>query len=170
MTEYFDVVDSHDHVVGRATRDECHAKGLWHRGIHIVVVNSRNEILLQKRSMTKDLYKGYWTDAASGHVDSGEIYEQSAQRELREELGVSAPLASLFDIKKRAGNDNELIRVFLARHDGPFTPDKDEIDRVQFFELGQITGMLKTEHFTPATIEILEKIAADHRLQKKLFS
>ena len=35
--EVFDVVDANDAVIGQATRREVHAKGLWHRAVHVLV-------------------------------------------------------------------------------------------------------------------------------------
>ncbi len=35
--EVFDVVDASDAVIGQATRREVHAKGLWHRAVHVLV-------------------------------------------------------------------------------------------------------------------------------------
>jgi len=158
MSECFDVVDENNNVIGKATREECHTKGLWHRAVHIIIVNSKGEILLQKRSMKKDLYKGYWIDAAAGHVDSGETYEETAERELKEELGISTKLTKLFDFKKYTGNDNEIIRVFGGKHDGPFRINKEELDFVEFFTLDEINKKLKTEQFTPATVEVFKEI------------
>ncbi len=56
--EHFDVVNDEDKVIGKAPRDECHAKGLLHRASHILILNSEGKILFQKRSMEKDLYPG----------------------------------------------------------------------------------------------------------------
>ena len=57
MSEYFAVVDEDDNIVGKATREECHSnRRLIHRSVCIFVVNDRDEVFLQKRSMSKDLY------------------------------------------------------------------------------------------------------------------
>lgn len=158
MTEYFDVVDEDNNVIGMASREECHKKGLWHRAVHVIVVNSEGKLLLQKRTLNTDLYRGYWIDAAAGHVDAGESYEEAAERELKEELSVNIKLKKLFDFKKYTGNDNEIIRVFGTRYDGPFKANKEEIDFVEFFSLDKINEMMKKEKFTPATVEIIKKL------------
>src|SRR5579872_4336084 len=101
--EIFDIVNERDEVIGQAPRREVHARGLWHRAIHVLVFNSRGEIFLQKRSMTKDTAKGKWDSSSSGHVDAGEDYDTCAVRELREEIGlrVNQTPERLFKIEAR---------------------------------------------------------------------
>jgi len=172
MTEYFDVVDENDNVIGKASRNECHKKGLMHRAVHITIINSKGQILLQKRSMNKDLYKGWWIDGAAGHVDSGESYEEAARREIKEELGIDVKLEELLKLKKKwSGNgktDNELITLYLGKSDGPFNPPKDEIDFVKFFKPKEVLAMLKTEKFTPGTQAIFEELKKHPKLLKRL--
>src|SRR5580698_3928717 len=86
--EIFDVVNDRDEVVAQAPRKEVHARGLWHRAIHVLVFNARGEVFLQKRSMLKDTAKGKWDSSSSGHLDTGEGYDACAVRELREEIGL----------------------------------------------------------------------------------
>ena len=77
--ELFVVVDKNDRILGHRTRYDCHHdKSLIHRGIEIVIFNSKGEILLQKRSKKKDLYPGLYTVSTGGHVTKGESYRQSA--------------------------------------------------------------------------------------------
>ena len=86
--EIFDIVNEHDEVIGQAPRREVHARGLWHRAIHVLVFNARGEVFLPKRSMLKDTARGKWDSSTSGHVDRGEDYDATAVRELREEIGL----------------------------------------------------------------------------------
>ena len=44
--EIFDIVNERDEVIGQAPRKEVHARGLWHRAIHVLVFNSRGDFLL----------------------------------------------------------------------------------------------------------------------------
>ena len=84
--EIFDVVNEHDQVIGQQTRKEVHRQSLRHRAIHVLVFNERGQIFLQKRSMQKDTAAGKWDSSSSGHLDTGEQYDQCAIRELREEI------------------------------------------------------------------------------------
>src|SRR5258707_11287088 len=88
--EIFDVVNERDEVLAQKPRNEVHRLGLMHRATHVLVFNSRGQVFLQKRSMTKDRQPGLWDSSASGHVDSGEDYDACVVRELREELGLQA--------------------------------------------------------------------------------
>ena len=172
MTEYFDVVNDDDKVIGTASRDECHKKGLLHRAVHIIILNSKCEILLQKRSMEKDLYPGWWIDAAAGHVESGETYKDAAKREMMEELGISTELEELFRVKRRwAGDDkidNEVVDVYFGYSNGPFKVPKDEVDFVKFFPALKILEMMKTEKFTPSTVVIFDELKKRPELLKRL--
>jgi len=89
LHELLDIVDVHDRVTGVASRGEIHARGLMHRSVHVLVFNSENSVLLQKRSMQKDQFAGMWDSSCAGHVESGQSYEETAPRELQEELGFS---------------------------------------------------------------------------------
>ena len=104
--EIFDIVNERDEVVGQNTRREVHARGLWHRAVHVLVFNARGEVFLQKRSIKKDIAAGKWDSSASGHLDSGEDYDACAVREVREEIGLrlSEPPQRLIKIDACKGN------------------------------------------------------------------
>jgi len=86
--EIFDELDERGRFTGKTvTRAEAHESGAWHRGVLIFVLDNANRVLMQKRSMSKELWPGRWDGTAAGHVDAGEIGLFSAIRELEEELG-----------------------------------------------------------------------------------
>ena len=128
--EILDVVDTQDEVVGQAARSQVHAQGLMHRAVHVLVFNSRGEVFLQKRSMTKDKSPGLWDSSASGHVDRGEDYDACAVRELREEIGLelARPPRRLFKLPACDETDQEHVWVYRCNANGPFTLDPDEIE------------------------------------------
>jgi len=133
--EIFDVVNERDEVIGRAPRREVHARGLLHRAVHVLVFNARSDVFLQKRSLKKDRQPGVWDSSSSGHVDSGEAYDQTAVRELREEIGLvmTAPPQRLFKIDACAETDAEFVWVYRCQSEGPFTLHPDEIDQGAWF-------------------------------------
>lgn len=89
-TEFFDVLDRNGLYTGAiASREDCHAQGLWHKAVVVFILSPDNKnVLLQKRSSTKKLWPGLWDVTAGGHVLSGELNYQAAPRETAEELGI----------------------------------------------------------------------------------
>ena len=142
--EIFDIVNELDEVVGQNTRREVHARGLLHRAIHVLVFNSRGEIFLQKRSMKKDRQPGVRDSSCSGHVDSGENYDETAVRELREEIGLElkAPPQKLFKIDACAETDVEFVWIYRCNNDGPFQLHPDEIETGGWFAPEKVTSWI----------------------------
>ena len=145
--EIFDVVNERDEVVGQQSRSEVHRLGLTHRAVHVLVFNSRGEIFLQKRSMTKDREAGKWDSSTSGHVDSGEDYDACAVRELREELGLklTVPPQKLFKIDACEETDAEFVWVYRCESEGPFQLHPDEIECGGWFTPKKVTRWLVEE-------------------------
>ena len=142
--EYFDIVNDRDEVIGRALRAEVHAKRLWHRAVHILVFDAQGRLFLQKRSMSKDAEPGMWSTSCSGHVDSGEAYDVSAQRELGEELGIflPEPPARWFRIKACVETGWEFCWVYRIQHEGPFVLHPEEIETGAWFTLEELAAKM----------------------------
>ena len=87
-TEWLDIVDSDDRIIGAAPRGIVHEKAYMHRAVHIMLCNSAGEVFLQRRSHDKDTNPGLWDTSCAGHIDSGESVIVGALRELEEELGI----------------------------------------------------------------------------------
>lgn len=134
--EWFDVVNERDEVVRRATRREVHATGLWHRAVHVLVFDGGGRVLLQKRSLLKDLSPGAWDSSCSGHLDAGEDYDEAAVRELDEELGVrcdaGVPPARWFRVEACTETGWEFVWVYRLRYDGPIEVEPAEIQYAEW--------------------------------------
>ena len=145
--EYFEIIDDlSGKVIGKATRRECHGNPkLLHRSAHVIVLHPDGKsLLLQKRSMNKDIQPGKWDTAVGGHLACGEDYEQAAVRAMTEELGIqpSAPLRPCFNMKIRNEIESENTRVFSTVCAGPFTIQKSELDEVRFFPFRELKEKL----------------------------
>jgi isopentenyl-diphosphate delta-isomerase type 1 len=144
-SEVFDVVDSENRVIGQATRGEVHSKGLLHRSVHIWVFNSRGELFLQKRAMTKDDNPGYWDSSAAGHLNAGEGYLASAHRELMEELGISGVLK--FYMKFTASKEThwEHVETYLCTTDEKITINPLEISEGRFWSIQELKESVRND-------------------------
>lgn len=142
------IVDAENRVVGKAQRSEMRRQNLPHRATYILVFNQKGQIFVQKRTQSKDIYPGYFDVAAGGVVLSGETYEASAQRELREELGVTAKLEFLFDRYFEDGRNKVWGRVYRCRHEGPFVLQETEVESGAFMTPDEILAADKA-NFTP---------------------
>jgi 16S rRNA (adenine1518-N6/adenine1519-N6)-dimethyltransferase len=136
--EIFDVVDGADQVVRTASRHAVHTGKLLHRAVHIFVFNRCGELFLQRRSRWKDMHPRKWDSSAAGHVNSGQHYDETAPRELDEELGVKAAVTLVGSISAREETGWEHVRLYRAAHDGPFTLEPAEIETGGFFTLEQV--------------------------------
>jgi 16S rRNA (adenine1518-N6/adenine1519-N6)-dimethyltransferase len=149
------VVDAEDRVVGEASRRDTHGNNLRHRAVHILVINQQNQIFLQKRSRWKDRHPGLWDSSAAGHVNSGEDYDTTARRELKEELGIATTLTALTKLPASERTGQEFIWLYLARHDGPFQLARAEIEYGDFFPQDLVSKWLKARphDFAPGFVE-----------------
>lgn len=107
-------------------RLKVHKDGDWHRSVHVWVINSNEEILIQKRSRDNRVSPGFWTISASGHVESENSPRETAIQELKEEIGVSLnkeDLEYLTTYKKskhykdKGIIDNEFNPIFIVKKD-----------------------------------------------------
>ncbi|MDX1762989.1 MAG: NUDIX domain-containing protein [bacterium] len=149
--EYFEIVDDGDRVIGTAPRSRCHGDpSLVHRVAHVIVVNRKGELLLQKRSLEKDIQPGKWDTSVGGHLNVGEGYEVAARREMKEELGIEAEsIDFLYAYPLRNAVESENVRTYLCRYDGPIFFDREEITEVRYWSAEEIEHHLGRGMFTP---------------------
>jgi isopentenyldiphosphate isomerase len=152
------IVDKDNNETGSAPRHEMRAGGLPHRACYILVFNSRGELFVQKRTMCKDIYPGYYDVAAGGVVLAGETYDESARRELQEELGISnASLTSFFTFFYQEGKNRVWGRVYSCTHDGELTLQTEEIESGFFADPEAVLALSNKEPFTPDGIYVLKR-------------
>ena len=152
------IVDEDNRVIGQTRRRIMRSQRLIHRASYILVFNGRGELLIQRRTLGKDIYPGHWDVAAGGVVLAGETPHQSAQRELQEELGIRARLRYLFDHYYEDADNRVWGSVFTCQHDGPFVLQEEEVDAVRFLVPAEVLAMSQQAPFTPDGLQILEKM------------
>ncbi|MBW2971083.1 NUDIX domain-containing protein [Candidatus Woesearchaeota archaeon] len=156
--EIFPVVDEQDQVIGSATKTKARDDNLLHRGAAVLLENSKGEIFVHKRTMTKEVAPGLYDVQVGGGVRFGESYEEAAKRELEEEVGIKNPkLELLFDYRMRSARTNAWLRVFKCVYDGKLKLQKEEIEHGGFVSYKVLDEMLKTKNFCKDGVQILNK-------------
>ncbi len=153
------IVDEKNRPVGAVTRAQMRQKRLVHRSTYILVTDSKQRLLIQKRTLTKDVYPGLWEIAVGGVVAYGEDYRTSAFRELREETGISSVYLQEHLDFYYEDQDNRLWgRLFSCKWDGKIQPQPEEVQEVLFADRIQLLDMLEKEDFTPDSYFLIELI------------
>jgi isopentenyldiphosphate isomerase len=86
--EVISIYDENDNYVGKDTRINMRKNNLIHRCTTILILNERNEILVQTRALSKEYCPGYLSAVSGGVLCDGESVELNAFKELDEELGI----------------------------------------------------------------------------------
>lgn len=138
--ELLDIVTENGEIIKTLPRSEIHGNpSLMHRVVHVLVFNSSKELLLQKRSMSKDVAPGKWDTSVGGHVSSGETLEEAVKREMEEELGITAcDLKLLYTYIHSNDYESELVYTYSCIYNSKIIFQEDEIDDVRPWSLSEI--------------------------------
>lgn len=134
------LVDKNDNPIGEADKIEAHEKGLLHRAFSVFIFNSKNELLIHRRALTKYHSPGLWTNTCCSHPFPGENTEDAAHRRLKEEMGLESDLTYLFKFQYFAPFDNglkehEIDHVFYGKSDEIPQIDFEEVDSYKYVSL-----------------------------------
>lgn len=161
--EMLEIFDRDGNIIGLAKRSELHGDpSLIHRVVHLLVFNKKGDLLLQKRSLNKDVAPGKWDTSVGGHVNPGENITAAVRREMTEELGITkCTLEFLYSYLFTNHIESELVSTFRCIYDGEIWFDKEEIDEVAFRDLGWIKENLGkgifSKHFEKEIVMYLER-------------
>lgn len=148
QSELVDLVDSSGVIQKRTVpRIEIDLYPELHLQIIIgVVFNSRDEILVQKRAMTKRVDPGC-IDHICGGLVSGESPEKGVEREGREETGVI--LKNIRVVYKGVNKYNRYRYLLIGESDNlPGEPDPKEVEWVRYVGIEELQQKQKSRQYT----------------------
>jgi len=156
--EYIDVIDEQGKNTGEKIEKSkiYNGEDSWHRTIHVMIVNSKNEVLLQKRSNSKRVCPGLWDLSISSHVKAGEECIDAVKREALEELGINIEeenLEYLFELKSDNFEDGgvvykEFCNVYILRLDIKLEDmilQEEEVEAVKWMSLNDFAHMVSSK-------------------------
>jgi isopentenyldiphosphate isomerase len=156
--EVVDVVDEDDRVVATVTRGEIRRSHLLHRCTYVLLLNAAGEILVHRRTDTKDVFPGAYDMFSGGVCAAGESYDACARREVGEEFGaVDADLRFLFKHRYRGQGGQAWGGVYEARWDGVAHPQASEVAWHAWVVLERLERMLHELPFCPDSREIFAR-------------
>ena len=138
--EFLDVVTEKGEIIKTLPRNEIHGNpSLIHKVVHVLVFNREGALLLQKRSVHKDVAPGKWDTSVGGHVNAGEALDEAVRREMEEELGIIACKPKfLYTYIHSNPYETELVYTYSCVHDGEIRFDKNEIDEIRAWDTDEI--------------------------------
>ncbi len=151
--EYLDIYDEKGNSLGiRKSRKEAHELGLWHKSVHVWILNSENELLIQKRSLLKDNYPNMWACSAGGHISAGDNDLISVIKEVEEEIGLIVEAKECIFIgkatrmtKKEGYINNEINLIFIIQKNIELSQIKiqeEEVSEVKFIHSNELKKLI----------------------------
>ncbi len=149
------LVNQHDQELGLMEKMEAHKKGLLHRAFSIFLFNSKGELMLQRRALSKYHSGGLWTNTCCSHPRQGETVLEAAHRRLDEEMGMACEMKQAFHFVYRAELDHgltehELDHVVLGFTDHQPILNQEEVMDWKYMSLDQVAKDMQAypEHYT----------------------
>ncbi len=134
-------VNENDEVLSKISRSEAHSKRILHRSGMVFLMNSWGKVLINKRSSEHELFPFCYDSSVSFHVTYGETYEDSAKREVEEEIKIKAPLELIGKFIHR--NPPQIVSVFICTSDDEPVIDPKDYSTGKFYSIDQAKKTFK---------------------------
>lgn len=167
-----EIIDQYNYIgekIGIVDKQIAHEKGLWHKSVHVWIINDKNEILLQYRCADKKLYPDTWDVSFAGHIDAGESSIEAVIREGKEELGIDVDLDKLSyvftnreEIKYKQIDSKEFVDIYILKQNVELDKivfQAEEVSDAKYVLIEEFFKLAKENKIMPHEIEymVLEK-------------
>ena len=131
------LVDTQDREIGTEFKIKAHREAKLHRAFSTFIFNSKGEMLLQQRALSKYHSGGLWTNICCGHPKPGETTLAGAKRRLKEENGIVSELREIFSFIYQVPfanglSEHEFDHVLVGVFDGKAILNKKEAAAVKW--------------------------------------
>jgi isopentenyldiphosphate isomerase len=153
-----DTVNHFDFPIGTIVRHDVLETGHNFRVAHLFLFNSSGELLIQQLSAKRERHPLAWGSSVACYLFAGETYDDAIRRRTAQELGREiAPISFVGRTRMQDVESEKFIGLFRANDDGPFTIDREHIERVQFLPVPEIVRLMTSgeRRFTPTFLHLI---------------
>lgn len=143
--EYVDIYDEFKNNTGKKkVRHEILEDGEYTLGVQAIIINSKNQLLISKRSKLKKVYPLMW-ECNGGQVLSGEEGKTAIIREIKEELGINLDEGILFKTIKKEHKFKDLYLFYQDINIDDIKFVDDEVVDVKWVTINEYLEMFKNK-------------------------
>ena len=133
MMEEVILVDELDQPIGLMEKQAAHIEPHLHRAFSIFLFNSKGELLMQQRALSKYHSPGLWTNTCCSHPRADETLEEATSRRLMEEMGMTCEMHEVYTFIYKAPvgeglTEHEFDHVFIGQSDDIPTINHEEVE------------------------------------------
>ena len=146
-------------------------EGEYKQSVHIWILNSKGELLIQKRADNRLRNPGKWA-FTGGMVDKGETSLNGAVRELKEELGIEVTEEKM-DFIISFKREHVFVDVWLLQYDIAIEDlilQREEVSEAKWVSISELNRMIEDGSFVKSTklyFELFERILENcYKLEK----
>lgn len=162
--EILDLVDENDQVIGTIPRVEFYSVEQAVNNIRVVnafIKNSRGELWIPKRTLSKKAFPGAYDFSVAGHVSSGETYEEAFFKEASEEINLdmnSVPYKEIGYFKDGERGLHCFMKVYeiLTDESPDFNPE--DFSEANWWTPEEVLRQAETAAFKNDTVALVREL------------
>ena len=166
--ELFDLYTAEREKTGRTmVRGEAVPKGFYRLVVHVCIFDDEGRMLIQQRQPFKKGWSNLWDISVGGSAVAGDSSTSAAERETREELGLSVDLSGkrpTITINWEHGFDDYYV-ITKPVDTESLTLQYEEVQAVKWADKDEILRMIDDGRFIPYEKSLIELLffRKDHR-------
>lgn len=163
MEDLVILVDQNDNQTGVMEKMQAHVEAKLHRAFSVFIFNSKGELMLQQRALSKYHSPGLWSNTCCSHPRPGEETAAAAHRRLVEEMGFDCHFTEAFSFVYKAPFSNDLTEhefdhVFIGISDEKPVINKEEAEAFRMVRLDDVRKEMDQD---PEKFSVWFRIAFD---------
>lgn len=134
MSKQIIIVDENDTIIGYKDRSQVNSNDIY-RVSALSVHNSKGDVLLAQRKLTKKNDPGKWGPAVAGTVEKGETYDSNILKETEEEIGVKGYQLEKTQKVRVRGKHNffcQWYKLTIDENINYFTIQDEEVEQIKW--------------------------------------